>query len=324
MQSVNFTKLTLRPVYISIIPRDGVYCIKKEEHEKRTAEILMDLGKTLEKMLTLETPEFESLLKTSNSPKKFEPESFHYLKIGDCLLRAQIDCCDPNIVGANKSFDLKTRAIAPIRYDLPHYTQRQDSKLVTLTGTELSFEREFYDMVRTSFLRYNYQTRIGRMDGIFVAYHNTRQMLGFEYLSRKEMDRFLFGNSAYGDKCFVVILKLFQHLIKYLTDLYPHQHLKLFAAQGNQELQFFVERPLPTATSNMLPNPTIQIPISGLVELFQVKLSVVLNGEKVLNLLQLDEEDNVSVAVNISRREDLPQSTLNQEYTHLLRSSGAL
>jgi hypothetical protein len=72
-------------------------------------------------------------------------------------MRAQIDCHDPNIPGAYKSFDLKTRAIAPIRYDLPHYTQQQDRKLISLTGNELSFEREFYDMVRTSFLRFNYQ-----------------------------------------------------------------------------------------------------------------------------------------------------------------------
>src|SRR5690349_19212326 len=106
------------------------------------------------------------------------------------------------------------------------------------------------------------------MDGIFVAYHNTRQMLGFEYLSRKEMDKFLFGNSAFGDKCFAAILKLFQHLIQHLTDLYPNQHLKMLArAHGNQELQFFIERPYETATSNMLPASTQQNPVSGIVEL---------------------------------------------------------
>jgi hypothetical protein len=160
------------------------------------------------------------------------------------------------------------------------------------------------------------------MDGIFVAYHNTRQMLGFEYLSRKEMDKFVFGSTAYGDKCFTVILKLFQHLMKYLTDLYPNQHIKLLArAQGNQELQFFVERPHPSSSSNMLPTATAQNPIHGLVELFQVKLNVMLNDEKVLHLLQLDETDDVSIAVNITKKTDLPQTTLDSEYVALMRTA---
>jgi len=45
-----------------------------------------------------------------------------------------------------------------------------------------SFEREYYDMVRSAMLKYSMQVRIGKMDGIFVAYHNTARLFGFQYL----------------------------------------------------------------------------------------------------------------------------------------------
>lgn len=43
-------------------------------------------------------------------------------------------------------------------------------------------------MTRSAFIKYNMQVRIGRMAGIFVAYHNTKEMFGFEYISQQEMD----------------------------------------------------------------------------------------------------------------------------------------
>ena len=43
--------------------------------------------------------------------------------------------------------------------------------------------RRFYDMTRSAFLKYSMQVRIGNMDGIFVAYHNTARIFGFQYIS---------------------------------------------------------------------------------------------------------------------------------------------
>lgn len=42
-------------------------------------------------------------------------------------------------------------------------------------------------------MKYNLQVRIGCMGGIFVAYHNTKEMFGFEYLSKEDLDQCLFG-----------------------------------------------------------------------------------------------------------------------------------
>lgn len=38
-------------------------------------------------------------------------------------------------------------------------------------------------MTRSAFLKYSMQVRIGDMDGIFVAYHNTARIFGFQYIS---------------------------------------------------------------------------------------------------------------------------------------------
>jgi hypothetical protein len=35
------------------------------------------------------------------------------------------------------------------------------------------------------------------MDGIFVAYHNTNQIFGFEYVPMEQMEEDLFGNTEF-------------------------------------------------------------------------------------------------------------------------------
>ena len=53
-----------------------------------------------------------------------------------------------------------------------------------------SYEREFYDMARSAFMKYNLQVRIGCMKGIFVAYHSTKEIFGFEFLSQVSLIEF--------------------------------------------------------------------------------------------------------------------------------------
>lgn len=48
---------------------------------------------------------------------------------------------------------------------------------------QLNLGYRFYDMSRSAFLKYSMQVRIGDMDGIFVAYHNTARIFGFQYIS---------------------------------------------------------------------------------------------------------------------------------------------
>lgn len=43
-------------------------------------------------------------------------------------------------------------------------------------------------------LKYMFQLKIGNMDGAFIAYHNTREIFGFEYVKKSEMERRVFGS----------------------------------------------------------------------------------------------------------------------------------
>jgi Mitochondrial protein Pet127 len=53
------------------------------------------------------------------------------------------------------------------------------------------------DMLRSTLIKYNLQVRIGMMDGIFVAYHNTSKLFGFEYIPREQMDDDIYGSNQF-------------------------------------------------------------------------------------------------------------------------------
>ena len=51
----------------------------------------------------------------------------------------------------------------------------------------------FVSDIRSYPINTSFQARIGNMDGVFVAYHNTARVFGFQYVSLEEMDARLFG-----------------------------------------------------------------------------------------------------------------------------------
>lgn len=52
------------------------------------------------------------------------------------------------------------------------------------------------------------------MDGIFVAYHNTAEIFGFQYIAREQMDACLYGSSNAGDAAFSLILQTYNTLLE--------------------------------------------------------------------------------------------------------------
>ncbi|QLQ81644.1 hypothetical protein HG537_0F04050 [Torulaspora globosa] len=138
--------------------------------------ILSVLGHSLEEFLTEKTPQQE--------------ESYHYSKIDDFILRSQLDAYDHNLPGTGV-FDLKTRAVAAIRHDLSYVEKNNNHtgyEIDKVYGEFESLEREFFELIRSTLLKYSLQARIGKMDGIFVAYHNISRMFGFQYLPLDEID----------------------------------------------------------------------------------------------------------------------------------------
>ncbi|KAG0173394.1 hypothetical protein DFQ29_007973 [Apophysomyces sp. BC1021] len=225
-EATNYTRGCRAPASIYLRWKDGVYAIDVDkgfdvddldrDNDNDTDEtVLSYLGRSMEKVLTLEPDLYARYLKASqlNIPdaEKNKPEAFAYGT--DARLPRRV-------------FDLKTRAVLPIRLDQGNYSDYTGYTLKRSHGLFESFEREYYDMIRAAFLKYSFQVRIGHMDGIMVTYHNTSKVFGFQYISREEMDARLFGSSKMGNEAFRYATLLFGKVLNAATAKYPQQHCK--------------------------------------------------------------------------------------------------
>ncbi len=62
------------------------------------------------------------------------------------------------------------------------------------------------------------------MDGVFVAYHNTERMFGFQYVSLAEMDSCLFGQTeGVGDRVFDKCVSLLEAISEEVVNCFPGQ-----------------------------------------------------------------------------------------------------
>lgn len=213
------------PAAIFLMKRDGSYAIDADK-EFDNGTILSHLGKAMEKLLTLDTKDYERYRKSN--PEKVPtaeteaPESFHYSTLGDLLMRSQLDAHDYRLPGSGM-FDLKTRAVVSIRMDARNHHNGLGYEIQSSQGEWESYEREYYDMIRSAFLKYSLQVRMGRMDGIFVAFHNVERIFGFQYISLAEMDVALHGqlNTIIGDEEFKLSLGLLNQILDRATEKFP-------------------------------------------------------------------------------------------------------
>lgn len=190
-------------------------------------KILMDMGKILEKVYTMEPDHFNSVFskKHSKASDKYEIESdYHrYMIVNKQIaLRSQIDC-QSSISGEDLIFEIKTRACAPIRYDVKNYQLYLDYSLDRLSGTICSYEREFYDLIRGAFLKYYFQLKIGCMDGAFVGYHNTRESFGFEYIKMETIEQVIFGGKTKANTSFAITTKILNEIVKQAINIIKHE-----------------------------------------------------------------------------------------------------
>jgi hypothetical protein len=138
------------------------------------------------------------------------------------VMRSQLDCHDPRLPGTGV-FDLKTRAALPVRMDVMNYKQHSTYLIRSLQGEVESFEREYHDLARSAFLKYGFQARIGNMDGILVAHHNTARIFGFRYIPLSEMDACLFGGEDRGDVVFEKCVLLLEETLMEVIGAFPDQ-----------------------------------------------------------------------------------------------------
>lgn len=186
-----FTAINRAPTAIFLRWKNGTYAIDADK-EFDSGNILMMLGKSMEKLLTLPKSEYERYRKSDpreiTEEERNAPEAYQYTTMGDFLMRSQLDAYDPRLPGTGM-FDIKTRSIASIRMSTTDYKPMLGYEILTHQGAWESYEREYYDMMRSTMLKYMLQARMGRMDGIFLAYHNVERIFGFQYMPMSEIDR---------------------------------------------------------------------------------------------------------------------------------------
>ncbi|KAJ9080142.1 hypothetical protein DSO57_1028096 [Entomophthora muscae] len=230
--------------------KGGVYSINADKTFDNETTVLSQLGQVMERMLTMSPLEFSKyLIKPTLAKEESQPQDtpepeislYNYSLTKNMVLRAQLDCADKRL--PRKIYDLKTRAALPIRLDQSNYKDYLSYDIKTLHGVHESFEREYFDLMRSAFLKYSFQVRIGQMDGCLVAYHNTETIYGFQYVSLPEMDRRMFGNSVMGDQVFANVTQLLENILTEITAKYTDDEIMLTfkTVQDSLLLQIYVE-----------------------------------------------------------------------------------
>lgn len=226
-----YTKINRAPSAIFLRWKNGAYAIDADK-EFDSGNVLMLLGKSMELFLTSPRDEYEKYRKsdprTVSEEQRTTPESYHYATMDDLLMRSQLDAYDPRLPDCG-TFDLKTRAVVSVRMQSHDPEEMTGYEIFANQGRWASYEKEYHDMMRATMLKYMLQARMGRMNGIFVAYHNVKRIFGFQYIPMHEMDRALHGQSdtCLGDQEFKASLKIFNDLLVRATNKFPEQSLRI-------------------------------------------------------------------------------------------------
>lgn len=229
--TTKFTKMTMAPSSVFLRWRDGVYALDADK-SGNPSTILSFLGRSLEKLLLLPTTEFERYRKSNENPinasEQKVPEAYHYTKFGTMLMRSQLDAYDSRLPGSGV-FDIKTRAAITIRMDQNEGEASKGYEIRYPHGDWQSYEREYYDLLRSSLLKFSLQVRMGRMDGIYLAYHNVDRLFGFQYMSVSEMDLAIHGqmDTTLGDQEFRASLGILQEILNRATEAFPQQSSRI-------------------------------------------------------------------------------------------------
>ncbi|KAI0446660.1 mitochondrial protein Pet127-domain-containing protein [Xylaria telfairii] len=301
-ESMQYTRIMKAPAAIFLHWKDGTYAIDADK-EFDSANILSMLGKSMEKLLTLSKDGYERYRHGNSdqitAEERNAEEAFHYTGFQDFMMRSQLDAHDSRVPGTGM-FDLKTRAVISIRMDAKGYQKGLGYEIRQRFGQWESFEREYYDMIRSAFLKYSLQVRMGRMDGIFVAFHNTQRIFGFQYIPLSEMDLALHGtdNTLLGDQEFKASLKLLNEILNRATKKWPEQSLRLhFETRTSVGAPFMYIFAKPTTPDEI---EAVQNAGRASVEAFE---------KKILGLIKRADEDDVA---DTAENEDMNNEELDQ------------
>jgi hypothetical protein len=147
------------PVSLLMNWKDGVYSIDSGWGGPALSDktVLTWMGTMLENFLTKDEADFSQLLRSSilagDADEAPQREAYRFSKSRKFLMRSQLDCVDSRLPGTGV-FDIKTRAALPIRMDQMNYQENSGYQITQQHGLYESFEREYFDLIRSAFLKY--------------------------------------------------------------------------------------------------------------------------------------------------------------------------
>lgn len=210
------------------------------------------MGIVLEAMLTTDEDIYKRICDPNSGMTRQDIEtvlsggrSHKMRKMGDLLIRSQIDCEAMDEQGRYFVFEIKTRATAPLRYDVKNIPNYLDYKILSRSGVTQSFEREYFDLIRSILIKYYFQIKIGNMDGAFICYHNTKDIFGFQYLHLSEIEKRVFGSRECGDLILSTTVQMHQLIINEVLKLFPDdEQLRIgyYADYRKDELLITIEQ----------------------------------------------------------------------------------
>eukprot|EP01132_Coremiostelium_polycephalum_P006172 gene6172-7686_t len=336
----SFTGSILKPTSFFLTNvKESVWSIDTNNgNAENNNQVLMNLGHSMERMLTMTEEDFNKKLIRANLPENSEPmkvpESYVFSKLGNMMFRSQIDCKSKFLPDDKNTFDLKTRATSSIRlnsHDPENYLSSQINKLVCPID---SYEKEYHDLIRSGGIKYAFQAKIGDMAGIFICYHNTKRIFGSEFIELGELERAIFWGRDMSDRMFSAINVLLQ---KILDTIYPtldpnYRYRLLIDTKRDSSMLFFVEklvekdfRPLIFDYVNekeKTENEAKQI--TNPVQLFRIKIFSTVNDYRVGGYLHFSPVDSFKVFYSMEEVKEnvkeeyaisLVQSKLYNEFT---------
>ena len=193
---------------------------------------LTEMGVVLEALLTTEESLYKKIIDPKSGMSKEDiaealkgGNSHRMRKIGNMVVRSQIDCESTSATGENFVFEIKTRATAPIRYDVKNIPLYFDYKITRRSGVHESFEREYFDLIRSILIKYYFQIKLGFMDGAFLCYHNTKEIFGYQYILLSEIEKRVFGSKECGERMFLLAMQIHQLLLEEVVRLFPEPEM---------------------------------------------------------------------------------------------------
>ncbi|TDL22248.1 Pet127-domain-containing protein [Rickenella mellea] len=261
-----FTPGQRMPVSLAFRHRNGMYAIDNHKPDDLAEKnILTWMGTMLEKFLTMSPEKFSTLLRSSPEVSHMKldnrKEAYRYAKTNSFVMRSQLDCYDARLPGTGV-FDIKTRAAVPIRLDGLNYKENSGYLIRTLLGSLESFEKEYYDLIRSAFLKYGFQARIGNMDGVFLAYHNTARLFGFQYVPLEEMDERIYGSKQAAERVFRKCVSLLETVSEEVVSCFPGKSVvcTVETLEGENVMRLWVR---PEESADEESSPIVQLDVTA-------------------------------------------------------------